>query len=249
MIQAVIIDDEQLNREALEQLLKENFPDISIAGHAANVDSGISLIEKTDPQIVFLDIQMPDGTGFDLLRKLKEYNFEVIFTTAHDEYALDAFHASAIGYLLKPIEEKELQKTVMKAIELSQSKQSTAPERIHALTGNYSIPFGKIRKIVIPDAEGFQIMAISEMVYLQGDRNYTKIVMKEGKPLLSSFNLGWFEKLLDKEGFLRISKSHIINLSYTVRYTKGEGGSVVMINGDLLPIAVNKRDELKEHFL
>lgn len=249
MIQAVIIDDEQLNREALEQLLKDNFPDIHIIGHAANVDSGISLIEKTDPQIVFLDIQMPDGTGFDLLRKLKEYNFEVIFTTAHDEYALDAFHASAIGYLLKPIEEKELQKTVMKAIELSQSKQSITSDRINALTGNYNIPVGKIRKIVIPDAEGFQIMAISEIVYLQGDRNYTKIVIKEGKPQLSSFNLGWFEKLLSKEGFLRISKSHIINLSYAVRYTKGEGGSVVMVNGDQLPIAVNKRDEMRRHFL
>lgn len=245
MIKAVIIDDEALNRDALQELLKENFPDISIVGHAATVNEGVSLIEKTNPQIVFLDIQMPDGTGFDLLKKINEHYFEVIFTTAHDEYALDAFQASAIGYLLKPIEEKELQKTVIKAIELSQSKQSITPERINALTGNY----GKIKKIVIPDAEGFQIMATSEMVYLQGDRNYTKIVTKDGKPLLSSFNLGWFEHLLSKEGFLRISKSHIINLLYAVRYTKGEGGSVVMVNGELLPIAVNKRDELKKHFL
>ncbi len=249
MIKALIIDDEERNRKTLEVLLKENFTELEIAGYAENVKTGLDKIQKIAPQIVFLDIQMPDGSGFDLLRKVKNYDFEIIFTTAHDEYALDAFKHAAIGYLLKPISEKELQTVVQRAIELIQNKQGNREEQIKILMESYSNLSGKLHKLVIPDAEGYQVINTQDIIYLEGERNYTQIYLVGNKTLLSSYNLGWFEKLLVNEGFLRISKSHIINLSHVARFTKSDGGSVILNNNVQIAIAPNKKEELRKYFL
>lgn len=249
MMRTIIIDDEERNRKTLEVLLHQNFPNLEISAHAENVKSGLDKIQKFDPHLVFLDIQMPDGSGFDLLRKIRQYNFEIIFTTAHDEYALNAFKYSAMGYLLKPISEKELQTAVQKAIQLIQNKSANREDLIKALIENYSNPSGKLNKLAIPDAEGYQVVDKQDIVYLEGERNYTQVILTTGKPLLSSYNLGWFERLLNNEEFLRISKSHIINLTHVSRFTKNDGGSVMMNNNTQIAISQSKKEELRKYFL
>ncbi len=248
MIKAVIIDDEVRSRKTLEMLLQQHFADIEIAGQGENVKTGLELIDKAQPQLVFLDIEMPDGSGFDLLRKVKDYSFEVIFTTAFDEYALEAFRFSAIGYLQKPVSAKEFQQTVAKAIELITLRHGSREGQITALLENYSNPTGKMNKLILPDTEGFIVIPIVDIVYLEGDRNYSKIFLTNKESLFSSYNLGWYEKFLDK-GFLRISRSHIINIAHVTRVSKMEGGTVTMVTDVQLPISGLKKEELKKLFL
>src|SRR3954470_6283272 len=144
MIKAILVDDEPRGRKTLEVLLQQHFPDIEVVGQGENVKTGVEVIQKMEPQLVFLDIEMPDGSGFDLLKKIQDYNFEVIFTTAFDEYALEAFRISAIGYLQKPVSAKEFQQTVMKAIELIKLRHGSREGQITTLLENYSNPAHKM---------------------------------------------------------------------------------------------------------
>jgi len=245
---AIIIDDEDRSRRTLEALLRENFPEISIIAHGINVKSGLEALEKHNPDIVFLDIQMPDGTGFDLLKQLKNWDFEVIFTTAYDQYALDAFHLSAIGYLLKPINEQELHKAVTKAMQLVNANKIENKTKLSTLLENVERG-SKVGKLFLPDPTGFQAVELDTLVRLEGDRNYTKLHYVSDQTSLSSHNLGWFEKLLTSRGFFRISKSHLINLHHVVRYSKTEGGYINMSDGSNLPISDNKKDEFRTLFI
>lgn len=249
MIRAIIVDDEARGRKTLEMLLNQHFPEIEVVGQGENVKRGLELIEKMEPQLVFLDIEMPDGSGFDLLRKVEDYNFEVIFTTAFDEYALEAFRFSAIGYLQKPVSAKEFQQTVQKAIELIKLRHGSREGQINALLDNYGSPSGKMHKLILPDTEGFQVIPVSDIVYFEGDRNYSKIFLVSGESLFSSYNLGWYEKALMDKGFFRISRSHLINITHVVKVSKQDGGAVSMVNDINLPISGIKKDELRKMFL
>ncbi len=250
MINAVLIDDEPRNRKTLEVLLRENFPELHIAAQAENVKTGVEKIIKNNPQIIFLDIEMPDGTGFDLLRKLDNHDFEIIFTTAHDEYALEAFRFSAIGYLLKPIDENELKTAVRKAIHLLESRKSGREAQVKALVENFENISGKIPKLVLPETDGFRVLNIDEILFLQGDGNYTFIFMTNKRQFHSSHNLGWYENILMNQKFFRISKSHFVNLSHVTMYSRKDGGTVIMSDNTSLPVADHsKKDELKKHFL
>jgi two-component system LytT family response regulator len=248
MIKTILVDDEARSRKTLEMLLQQHFPEIEVVGQGENVKSGLEKITTLEPQLVFLDIEMPDGSGFDLLRKVEDYNFEVIFTTAFDEYALEAFRFSAIGYLQKPVSAKEFQQTVQKAIELIKLRQGSREGQINALLENYNNPSGKMHKLILPDTEGFHVIPIADIVYLEGDRNYSKIFLTNKESLFSSYNLGWYEKFLDK-GFYRISRSHIINIAHVTRFSKQDGGSVSMINDVQLHISAGKKEELRKLFL
>jgi two-component system LytT family response regulator len=248
MINAIVIDDELRSRKTLKSLLNQLFPKIAFAGEADCVATGLELIDKTNPDLIFLDIQMPDGTGFDLLQNLTNWDFEIIFTTAYDQYAIDAFQCSAIGYLLKPIDEAELKKSVNKALQLIESHKSTSKLRLNALL-DITTGAGKIKKLFIPDASGFQAVELEHIIRLEGDRNYTRIFFTNQKNTLSSHNLGWFEKLLEDYGFFRISKSHLINLNHVERYHKSEGGYVIMSDESNLPISDMKKDEFRNLFI
>jgi two-component system LytT family response regulator len=249
---AVIIDDELRNRKTLEVLLKQNFPDLKIVGQAANVEAGLEQIQNLKPQIVFLDIEMPDGSGFDLLRKIKEYDFEVIFTTAFDEYAIEAFRYSAIGYLLKPISTIELKQTVKKAIDIVESRnvgrKDEIKKQVATMLENYSSPAGKMHTLLLPDMDGFQVIPLADILYLEGAGNYSKIYMLNDESLLSSHNVGYYEDYLLNEGFFRISRSHIINLSHVSRISRKEGGFVVLNNNIELSLASNRKDDLRKRF-
>lgn len=248
IINAIIIDDENRSRKTLRALVNQMMPDIQFIAEADSVSAGIEVIEKHNPDLLFLDIQMPDGTGFDILKQLKNWDFEVIFTTAYDQYAIDAFNFSAIGYLLKPIDEQDLKKNLTKALKLIESNKSNSKIRLNALLDN-TVKNHKINKLFIPDATGFQAVELSNIIRLEGDRNYTKLFFSDQKPVLSSHNLGWFEKLLETHSFFRISKSHLINLQHVVRYNKSDGGYVIMSDQSNLPISDMKKDEFRNLFI
>jgi two-component system LytT family response regulator len=249
-MRTLIIDDEERGRKVLAAMLKENFPDIELVGEAFDVKSGLEQIQLLHPHLVFLDIQMPDGTGFNLLEQVENYNFEIIFTTAHDEFALEAFNMSAIGYLLKPIDEKELNKAVRKAMQLSpENKRVNYDDKINSLIENYANGPDRMRKLYLADSEGFLIIDIADVVRLEGERNYTYVYFIDKPRILSSHNLGWFEKVLQSKNFFRVSKSSMINLNCVVRYTRADGGVIVMSDQSTVQISDNKKDEFRNLFV
>lgn len=247
MINSLIIDDEKGARFVIRDLVAKHFKGIEIVGEADGVESGIEAIYKHKPDFIFLDIQMRTGTGFDLLEKIKEINFEVIFVTAYNEYALDAFKFSAFGYLLKPIKTQDFCDVVGKLEANLLSSKKDLNKRLKVLVENYG-DGGKVQKLVIPNIEGFQIVKIATIIRLEGDGNYTHFVTTENKKITATKNIGEYEKLLNNYGFFRIHQSTIINLSYVEKYLKEDGGKVEMIDGVSLKISRYRKSAFLNRF-
>jgi two-component system LytT family response regulator len=249
MIRAVIIDDEKDARFILRNLLERHFGDsIRVVAEAEDVDPGIKAIESAKPDLVFLDIQMRKGTGFDLLEKIGNIDFEVIFITAYNEYAIDAIKCSAFGYLLKPIKTKELGEVIAKLeTHLSTSKMDVK-KRMNVLIENYGSG-GEIQKLIISNVEGFKVLEISTIIRLEGDRNYTHFILVDGRKITTSKSLGEYEKLLSHYGFVRIHQSTIVSLRHITGYTKADGGYVEMIDGEDLKVSRHRKDEFIKRFI
>ncbi|PHR23129.1 MAG: DNA-binding response regulator [Fluviicola sp.] len=248
MINAVIIDDEKDARFLLRNLIEKKFGEqINVLGEADDVEPGVALIEKHKPDLVFLDIQMKKGTGFDLLKKIKKIDFEVIFITAYNQYAVDAFKFSAFGYLLKPIKSKDLGEVIEKLEKhLSELKQDTT-KRLKVLIENYGSD-GDIQKLIIPNIEGFQVVKIADIIRLEGDRNYTHFILDPDKKITTSKSLGEYEELLNDHGFFRIHQSTIVSLRHITAYLKEDGGNVKMTDGGVLKISRHRKTEFLERF-
>lgn len=246
MIKALIIDDEKDARFVLRSLIEKNSEKITILGEADGIETGLKAIEEFKPDVVFLDVQMRTGTGFDLLTKLDEINFELIFVTAHNQYAVDAFKFSAFGYLLKPIRLRELNPIIEKLEKhLIESKKNTH-QRIQVLIENYGKQ-GEIEKLIIANTEGFQVVKINNIIRLEGDGNYTHFILISEKRITTSKNLGEYEDLLKDHGFFRIHQSTMISLRHVVGYQKADGGRVMMIDGkDFKVSRYRKNDFLKK---
>jgi two-component system LytT family response regulator len=238
MITAVIIDDEVRGRLALKQKLSAYCPQVEVLGEAANGEAGISLIEKHDPQIVFLDIEMPRMNGFEMLHHLQRKNFHLIFTTAYDQYAIKAIKYSAFDYLLKPIEITELQATIQKAEE--HSGYNHTRERLEILQQNLTDQF-HLHKIAIPTMDGLLFFNIEDIVYLQAESNYSTVFFKDHPKLLTTRTLRDFEEILPSHVFFRPHHSYIINLNYIKRYIKGDGGQIELQNGHFVDVARSKK--------
>jgi two-component system LytT family response regulator len=235
MIRTIIIDDEDKARFALKQLLIEYATDIQIVGEASNVTEGLQLIAETSPDLVFLDVQMPDGTGFDLLDKIPEISFKIIFVSAFDRFALTAFKFSAIDYLLKPVNAEDLVKALAK-IEKADDYQ---PAKIKVLLGNRS----GVEKIVLPSLDELIFVRIDEIVRCESDNNYTYFFLENGDRILVSRTLKDYEELLEPMGFFRIHKSSIINMRFLKKYKKGEGGTVTLEDGTQLEVSRRRKDD------
>ena len=248
MIKAVIIDDEQDARFLLRNQLEKKFGgQISILAEAEDIQPGIEIIEDHKPDVVFLDIQMKTGTGFDLLQQMKAIDFEVIFITAYDQYAVNAFKFSAFGYLLKPIKTKELADVLRKLeIHLSEKKRETG-KRLKVLVENYGSE-GDIQKLIVPNVEGFQVLKIAEILRLEGDRNYTHFILSNNRKVTTSKSLGEYEELLNEYGFFRIHQSTIVSLRHIVGYVKGDGGMVEMVDGISLKVSRNRKVDFLKRF-
>ncbi len=240
MIKALIIDDEPIIRRMLSLMLKQHCPDVHVSGEAGSVTEAYGLILEMNPDLVFLDIKMDDGTGFDLLQKFKKVDFHVIFITAFEEYAVKAFRFSAVDYLLKPVEVDELISSVEKLKHLLNAEQDM---RITTLVKNMQEGKKEDRKIVLRTHERFHFVKMSEILYCESEANYTTFYLVNGIAILVSKPLKEFEDMLVDYNFYRPHKSYLINLSNISGFEKSEGGCIIMSNNARVPIASRKREE------
>jgi two-component system LytT family response regulator len=238
MKKVLIIDDENRTRELIARMIDSFGFDVETIPEGENVQSGIEAIEKHQPDIVFIDIQMPDGTGFDVIRSIENKTFEVIFITAHEEFAIKAIKFSALDYLLKPVDTTELKAALEKAIEAVDDKKE--PSQFDALQNNIQ-PTEK-RRLVLKTQESVHVVELDQIIRCEADRNYTSFFLKDNKKILVSKTLKEYETLLSAHNFLRVQQSHLINIDYVDRYDKKNGGAVVMKDGSEVPLSPAKRD-------
>lgn len=238
MKKVLIIDDENRTRELIANMINSFGFDVETIPEGENVQSAIAAIEKHQPDIVFLDIQMPDGTGFDVIRSIGEKNFEVIFITAHEEFAIKAIKFSALDYLLKPVDTSELKSAMEKALAaLGEKKESS---QFDALQKNMQ-PNEK-RRLVLKTQESVHVVELDQIIRCEADRNYTSFFLADNKKILVSKTLKEYETLLSGHNFLRVQQSHLINIDYVERYDKKNGGAVVMKDGSEVPLSPAKRE-------
>ena len=237
-MKAVIIDDEEDSRQILANYLAKYCPDVKVCGFGQSVSTGKEAILKHQPDVVFLDIEMPFGNGFDLLDSMETISFETVFVTAFDNYAIQALNQSASYYLLKPINIDEL----VKAVEKIRKEKSEDNYIRHAQVLLENIRTGSNQKIMLPTMEGFEIVSISNIMYCDAADNFTRFHLDGSTaPLMICRTLKYFEDILKDHRFLRIHRSHLINPDYVVRYTKGKGGSVTMKDSKELEISADKK--------
>ncbi|MEZ4956447.1 MAG: LytTR family DNA-binding domain-containing protein [Saprospiraceae bacterium] len=242
MIRAVLVDDELKALEVLKQKLTTYCPQVEIIGTASSTSEAYDLITTSHPQLVFLDVAMPNETGFDLLRRLPRLDFELIFVTGFDSFALDAIKFCAIGYVLKPIENEELINSVNHAERRINEKLNH--ERNQQFLNNFLNPGNTQNRIGIPTEAGLEFVPTEEIVRCEGFQKYTKVITKDRKDILSSYNIGEFRKLLEHYGFYAPHKSHLINLQHIKRYDKE--GTVTMSDESFVPVSRRKKHEFME---
>ncbi|BDS09742.1 LytR/AlgR family response regulator transcription factor [Aureispira anguillae] len=237
MIDTVIIDDEQAAQITLMRFLQMHCPNVNIVGTADGVEEGLKLLESKKADLVFLDIKMNDGTGFDLLKRLPEMNFKLVFTTAYDEYALKAFKYSAIDYLLKPIDPLELIDAVGK-VEPKSTKKTNTAQSVDSMFELYKE--NKFDKIAIPSVDEFHFVRISEIIRCEASSNYTIIYLSTGKKIVAPKTLKEFEELLVSEGFFRVHQSHLINLSHIQQFMKTKN-KIRMVDASEVEVSRRKK--------
>jgi len=235
----LIIDDENRTRDFVKKMIDSFQLDLEVFTDGENVETGIEAINRIQPDIVFLDIQMPDGTGFDVLNSIESKKFEVIFITAYQEYAIKAIKFSALDYILKPIDAEELHSAILTAIDSVDFKKEDL--QYEALENN--IQPGNRRKLVLKTQECVYIVDLMEIIRCEADKNYTFFFLNNGKKILVSRTLKDFETMLNGYGFFRIQQSHLINLDYLDRYDKHQGGAIIMKDGSALPLSPAKKDQ------
>ncbi len=238
-VTALLVDDERKSLAILKNKLERLCPGISIVGETRDPREALTLIEKLQPQLVFLDVAMPGMSGFDLLASIEAPSFEVIFVTAFDNYAIDAINHCAIGYLVKPVKNEDLIATVDKAI--LNIEEKTALIKNQVLIENLGVRTFQKKKIVIPTLEGFEFIKIKEIIRCEGEDGYTKIYFKDSKPILSSRSIGHFNSLLENHDFYLVHKSHLINLHHIDKYLNE--GTVILTNNYKIPVSRNRRSD------
>lgn len=241
MIRVVVVDDEEQGRSIIKQYIARYCPYIEVCGEADSVKNGVIVVNERHPDIVFLDIQMQDGTGFNILEALPERNFKVIFVTSFDQFALKAIKFCAADYILKPVDPDEFVEAVER-VQADLEKQNLADNRIDEMLTNMS----NFSKVGLPTADGVKFVKVDDIVRCEADGSYTTVFMNDGDKILISKNLKTYEELFVDNKFLRVHKSHLINISHVDKYVNsgGDGGSVVMSDGSTVEVSRRKKDEL-----
>lgn len=241
MLRAIVVDDIEAIRKDHIALLKNHCPNIAVIGQADSVESGVAIIKQLAPDLVFLDVEMPDGNGFDLLQKLKPFDFKVIFITGYEDFAIRAFRFSAIDYLLKPVKATDLVEAVQKA---EQSLNNEVLElKLSNLFANLERP-KNLQKLVLKTADKIYSVNIQDIVHCESDKNYTTFHFINTPQLIVSTNLKEYDILLSPHNFFRTHKSHLINMAYFDHFVKSEGGNkIIMKNKTAIPLSVRKKDE------
>lgn len=239
-MRAVIIDDEKRARNYLRGIVEDQFEEVEIVGEADGVAAGQELVESVSPDLIFLDVQMQDGTGFDLLAKIDRSKFHVIFVSAYDRFAITAIKFSAVDYLLKPVEPSDL------GLALEKVKKGKSADEVQKKLDLLLNNVNKIEKIVLPALNGIEFVKIEDIIRCESDNNYTSFHLTSGDKIIVSKTLKDYEDMLENKGFFRTHKSHIINLAYMKKYIKGEGGIVVMEDGSEVTVSRRRKEEFME---
>jgi two-component system LytT family response regulator len=211
-----------------------------------NAADALHAIRQYTPDLLFLDVEMPGMNGFEMLEQLPAVNFEIIFTTSYDQYALKAIRFSAIDYLLKPIDEAELKTAVQKVIRRS---QKPIAEQLEILLQKINQPSTPVNKIALPTMEGFQMIKIDSVISCESDSNYTILRLKHDKKIVVCRNLSDIEELLEEHSFARVHRCHLVNLNEVEKFVKGEGGYLIMSDGSMIDVSRNKKDYLLKKIL
>lgn len=240
-INTVIIEDEAHCLYVLNDFISKLAPDLAVSGTASHIDSAVQLIDDHKPDLVFMDVRLGDGSGFDVLSKLTNRHFELVFITAYDNYALDAFKFSAVDYLLKPLGMNEFEEAMERV--RSRLKEKKWQQTIDVLLHNLAQKNGQLKKINIATLNGFDFVELNNIVWCKSDNTYTTFFLTDGSKILSSRNLGHYEDMLIHNNFCRIHHSVIINLQLIKSYVKGKGGYVIMADGTELEVSQRRKND------
>jgi two-component system, LytTR family, response regulator len=240
-MKTIIVEDEQKSLEMLAAIIRKNSPELEIVGLARNVKEGVELIKTKNPELVILDISMPDGTGFDLLEQVPTNKFELIFATASDAHAIRAIKFSACDYLLKPIDMDELKVAIDKAL----SRKKEAPpsmENLHFLIQQLKKADDNFQKITLPTGNAFEIVSLKDIIRCEADTSYTIFYLSDKRKLMVSAGLKHYEELLPESDFIRVHHHHLINMQHVLRLLKADGGYAVMSDGSQIEISRRKKE-------
>lgn len=240
-INAVIVEDEKKSLLTLQSLLERYCPDVVVVGTAANVAEALRVIPSAQPDLVFLDIAMPDGDAFDLLNELEDINFEIVFITAYNDFALKAFDFSALHYLLKPVNHHDLVEAIHRFIRTRADLMIN--ERIKILNQSLQNNFVKIS---LPTIDGLIILEIDSIIRIEASSNYCQFFLKDKSTVVVSKPLSHFENILSELFFFRVHNTHMINLKYVSRYQKGRGGLITMYDGSQISVSASRKKEFLE---
>ncbi len=240
-LRTILVDDEPRGLNSLEKLLQINCPDVNVIATCSTVDTAIEKIKQLQPDVVFLDIAMPVKNGFDLLKELKDISFEVIFVTAHNQFMIEAFHFSAIDYLLKPVDDDLLIDAIQRA--KKRMIEKTGSKNIETFLHNVQQKHAPANmKLCIPSLKGFQVIEMDDILYAEASGNYTTFYFIDQRSACTSKPIHEYEELLADSGFVRIHKSCLINLLHVKEYIRGEGGSIKISGGQELEVSRRKKD-------
>lgn len=241
MLRTVIIEDEEQKRIALRQMLSGLRPDVEIIGEAGEVTTGIQLLEQSAPDLVLMDINLPDGTGFDILEKLSHIPFKIIFITAYEEHAVKAFKYSAVDYLLKPVSALELVEAIDKVVHLLQAEYSL---KLNALMENQKTQANEEKRLVLKSIDKVHVIRLQDILHLEADASYCHFHLTGTMTITASKPLKEFAELFNDSHYFRVHKSHLINLKHVKRFERGDGGYVIMADDSRIPVSSQKREEL-----
>jgi len=243
-ITAILVDDEIDSRASLSNYIAKYTPQVTLIAECSNIKEAKIAIDQNQPDLVFLDIEMPHGNAFDLLEQWEEIHFEIIFVTAFSQYAIQAFNLSASSYLLKPVDIEELEKAVENVQKSIDQKSQFSRSKI--LMENMKVLKSQQRKLVLPLLDGFEVVKMQNILYCEADDNFTCFHFTNGIKTMICRNLKFYENALQQYGFYRIHRSHIVNLDFVKQYKKGKGGSVILENGKELMVSNSKKLGLVE---
>jgi two-component system LytT family response regulator len=247
MIKAIIVDDEPYCCEALESLLSRYCPKVEVVNVSHSGKEALKAIKEHKPDLLFLDIEMPQMNGFELLEKLPDTNLNIIFTTSYDQYAIKAIRFSALDYLLKPVDREELQNALQK---VTDNAQHPLTQQLEILLQKINTPTSPaISKVAMPTMEGLQMVNVDSIISCQSDSNYTIILLKDKNKLTVSRTLKDIEEILEGYSFIRVHHSYLVNINEINKYVKGEGGYLVMSDGSNVDVSRSKKDLLLKKLL
>jgi len=246
MIKAVIIDDEPLCCQSLQLLIEQNCAEVAVVGVYNNGMAALESLRSQSVDLVFLDVEMPLMSGFEMLEAMGSIDFKLIFTTSYDKYALNAFRVSAVDYLLKPIDRKELIAAVDK---LRIAANAVNSQQVELLLQKISMPARPLMKIAMPSVEGLELTPVENILYAESCDNYTQLFLRSGKKMLVTRSLKEIEEMLDEHSFIRVHRSFVVNLNEVERYVRGDGGYLMMSDGKMIDVSRSRKEELLRKLL